>query len=267
MHDGSRFLAMQGTQRLSEIEFACDREKLKRGLLEETTLKLEEEKRRSEEILYSMMPREIAERMKNGDRELTTCETFDDVTILFGYVADFTEICNKVEATEVVKLVREVFSLFDLLSENHKVYKFETIGGGLYMLVSGVPVKIVGHAREMSIMALSMLEKIQTVVNPFTNRPLELQIGIHSGPVVAGVIGQATLQYCLFGHTVNIASRMQTTGAKMKIHLSEATNKELAGTGFITEYRGSIPVKGVGNLDTYWLNGRDASYLNSAGAV
>jgi len=74
MHDGSRFLAMQGTQRLSEIEFACDREKLKRGLLEETTLKLEEEKRRSEEILYSMMPREIAERMKNGDRELTTCE-------------------------------------------------------------------------------------------------------------------------------------------------------------------------------------------------
>ncbi|XP_065051072.1 soluble guanylate cyclase 88E-like [Rhopilema esculentum] len=263
MHDGSRFLTIQGTQRLSEIEFSCDREKLKRELLKDTTKKLEEEKRRTEELLYSMMPREIAERMKNGDRELTTCETFDDVTILFGYVNDFTKICNKVEAMKVVQLVSEVFSLFDILSENHKVYKFETIGGGVYMLVSGVPVKINEHAREMALMALAMLEKVQTLINPLTNMPLELQIGIHSGPVVAGVIGQATLQYCLFGNTVNIASRMQTTGTKMKIHLSEATNRELQCSEFDTEYRGRVPVKGVGNLNTYWLIGlKGCSKLN-----
>eukprot|EP00794_Sanderia_malayensis_P017077 gene17077-18798_t len=258
MHDNSRLHSMQGTQRPSEIEFAWDREKLKSKMLREATRKLEKEKTRTEWLLYSMMPREIAERMKNGERELTTCETFDNVTILFGNIHNFAEICNKVSAMKVIQLVSELFSLFDILSENHRVYKFETISSGVYMLVSGAPVKIEDHAHEMALMATHMLEEVRSLQNPLSeDKPLEFQIGIHSGPVVAGVIGQTTLQYCLFGNTVNISSRMQSTGQPMRIHLSKVTNRELEGTDMKTEYRGQMPIKGVGILDTYWLIGPD----------
>ncbi|EDO40362.1 predicted protein, partial [Nematostella vectensis] len=243
MHDTSQEMALSGIKPLPQLEYARDQQ-FEQGIeLEENMRKLEEERQRSEDLLYRMVPKPIAERLKRGGNPIDTCEEFDAATVLFSYMDGFTSICTRLNAMQAVTLINNLFIKFDLLTEKHNVYKFETLGDALYMAVSGVPVRTEHHAEPMAAMALDMLKAVQLVKDPITKKPMTITVGIHSGPVAAGLVGERTLQYCLFGDTVNIASRLRTTALPMRIHISENCRECLEESDFITEFRGEIELK------------------------
>lgn len=257
LHDTSREMVLSGIKPLPQLEMARDHEFDKGKALEENMEKLAQERKRSEELLYRMMPKAIADRLRLGGKAVETCEYFENVTVMFSYLDGFVAICSQVDAMEVVNLVNNMFTSFDKLTEKHDVYKFETLGDALYMTVSGAPVKKVRHAEPISAMALDMLEAVKEIVNPASQKPITITIGMHSGPVAAGLVGEKTPQYCLFGDTVNIASRLRTTALPMRAHISEATRKCLENTDFRIEFRGLVELKGKGKTRTYWLTGRN----------
>ena len=159
---------------------------------------------------------------------------------------------------EVVTLLNSLYKLFDARIDRYDVYKVETINDS-YMVASGLPVKNGNrHAAEIGTMALDLLAGSSLFVVP--HRPedrLQLRIGIHTGPVVSGVVGSKMPRYCLFGDTVNVASRMQSTGEPMKIHMTYETKMLLDNIGgYTSELRGQMEVKGKGLMDTYWLMSR-----------
>lgn len=153
--------------------------------------------------------------------------------------------------------MNQLYTLFDNLIDEHDVYKVETIGDA-YMVVGGVPDRAPDHAEEIVTMAIDLIDICQKYRIPhMKNIPLLLRIGINTGPVVAGVVGHTMPRYCLFGDTVNIASRMESTGKPFRIHISSSTYKKLCETGrFTTSYRGETEVKGKGKLSTYWVTGK-----------
>ena len=160
---------------------------------------------------------------------------------------------------EVVTLLNSLYKLFDARIDHYDVYKVETINDS-YMVASGLPVKNGNkHAVEIATMALDLMAGSAVFIIP--HRPaerLQLRVGIHTGPVVSGVVGSKMPRYCLFGDTINTASRMETTGEPMKIHISMETKLLLDTLGrFHTEHRGLVDVKGKGKLDTYWLHGKE----------
>lgn len=180
---------------------------------------------------------------------------FDSVSILFSDVVTFTEICSRITPMEVVSLLNYMYSIFDTLTERNNVYKVETIGDA-YMVVSGAPEKEINHAEKVCDMALDMVEAITDLKDPSTGSHLRIRVGVHSGAVVAGIVGLKMPRYCLFGDSVNTASRMESTSEAMKIHISEST-KELLGPTYRVSERGEIDVKGKGAMKTYWLDERE----------
>jgi len=175
---------------------------------------------------------------------------------MFSYLDGFDHICANVTPMEVVNLVNKMFLTFDKLSEKHEVYKFETLGDAQYMVVNGVPVRKDRHVEPVAAMALDILESIKELKDPTSGTPLTVTIGMHLGPVAAGLVGEKMPQYCLFGDSVNIAARLRTTSLPMRIHISESCNECLRGTDFETEFRGLIELKGKGRTRTYWLVGK-----------
>ncbi|KAK6191013.1 hypothetical protein SNE40_002763 [Patella caerulea] len=167
---------------------------------------------------------------------------FDNVTILFSDVVGFTTICSKITPMEVVSMLNAMYTNFDKLSEKHKVYKVETIGDA-YMGVSGAPIKTKFHALYVCDMALDMVESMKDLTDPSTGQNMKIRVGIHSGTAVAGVVGIKMPRYCLFGDTVNTASRMETNGEAMKIHISEITKNSLTNYPYTYTERGSIELK------------------------
>ena len=219
--------------------------------LEQSLAELGREREKSERLLRTILPAAIAERLKNG--EATIAESFADVTVLFADLCGFTEFSERVDPQHVVALLDEIFSSFDHLANAHGVEKIKTIGDA-YMAVSGLPVPRPDHAEAMAVMAIGMQEAFRGVMR---NRglALELRIGIHSGPVAAGVIGRQKFTYDLWGDTVNIASRMESHGEPSRIHVSPAT-RALLGDAFRFADRGAVNVKGRGTLHTFFLLGR-----------
>ncbi|KAJ8868258.1 hypothetical protein PR048_029774 [Dryococelus australis] len=186
---------------------------------------------------------------------------FDSVSILFSDVVTFTEICSRITPMEVVSMLNAMYSIFDTLTERNGVYKanarcrpdqdvsvlrhqVETIGDA-YMVVSGAPEKEECHAERVCNMALDMVEAITDLKDPFTGSHLKIRVGVHSGAVVAGIVGLKMPRYCLFGDSVNTASRMESTSEPMKIHISQST-KELLSPAYKVAERGEIHVKGKG---------------------
>ncbi|XP_037034237.1 soluble guanylate cyclase 88E [Bradysia coprophila] len=255
MHDFSRDLMLAGTQQSVELKLALDQEQQKSKKLEESMRKLDDEMRRTDELLYQMIPKQVADRLRRGENPIDTCEMFDNVSILFSDVVTFTEICSRITPMEVVSMLNGMYSIFDNLTERNKVYKVETIGDA-YMVVSGAPEKDMNHAEKVCDMALDMVEAITDLKDPSTGTHLRIRVGVHSGAVVAGIVGLKMPRYCLFGDSVNTASRMESTSTAMKIHVSQTT-RDLLSESYKLAERGEIEVKGKGTMKTYWLEDRE----------
>ena len=211
---------------------------------------LEKERERSERLLLNILPAPIAERLKTSDESIA--EHSDSVTVLFADIAGFTELSARKTPHALVDLLNRVFTEFDALADVHGLEKIKTIGDA-YMAVAGLPQPWPDHAARAARMALGMHAAI-TRLAAQTGEPLALRIGLHSGPVVAGVIGRKKFSYDLWGDTVNTASRMESHGVAGAVQCSEAS-ATLLQTSFQLEYRGLADIKGKGEMRTYLLAG------------
>ena len=218
------------------------------GALECSLADLTREREKSERLLRNILPDTIAERLKNNVS--TIAETYSSVSVLFADLCGFTTFSERVDASQLVDLLDDIFSAFDHLANAYGVEKIKTIGDA-YMAVAGLPEPRDDHAEAVAGMALGMLEAFRGVMR---NRGLsmEVRIGIHSGPVVAGVIGKHKFSYDLWGDTVNTASRMESHGEPSRVHVSKGTYALLQDRYRFTD-RGEMNVKGKGMQQTYFL--------------
>ncbi|MGD1713136.1 adenylate/guanylate cyclase domain-containing protein [Dapis sp. BLCC M172] len=212
----------------------------------ETALRLEQQK--SDHLLLNILPAQIATKLKQNQHPIA--KRFENVTILFADIVDFTGFSARISPSELVDMLNQIFSVFDKLTEQHDLEKIKTIGDS-YMVVGGLPTAREDHAEAIANMALDMQKAIRKFFND-RGEAFQIRIGINTGPVVAGVIGIKKFIYDLWGDTVNVASRMESSGISSKIQLTEATY-QLLKDNFLLESRGSIPVKGRGEMITYWL--------------
>ncbi|TKS93231.1 Retinal guanylyl cyclase 2 [Collichthys lucidus] len=216
-------------------------------LIRERTEELEIEKQKTEKLLTQMLPPSVAEALKVGGT--VEPEYFDSVSLYFSDIVGFTTISAHSEPIEVVDLLNNLYTVFDAIIGNHDVYKVETIGDA-YMVASGVPVLNENrHAAEIANMALDILSAVGTFkMRHMPDVPVRIRIGLHTGPCVAGVVGLTMPRYCLFGDTVNTASRMEATGLPYRIHVHESTVKVLRdlNLGYKLELRGRTEVKANG---------------------
>ena len=212
---------------------------------------LRHQQEQTERLLLNILPASIANRLKQGAG--TIAENFDDVTVLFADIVGFTQIATSVSATTLVNLLNQIFSALDRLSLKYGLEKIKSIGDA-YMLVGGLPTRSLNHPQKVALMALDMQNAIANF-NQINSLNLNIRIGIHTGSVVAGVIGLQKFTYDLWGNTVNIASRMESHGLPGKIQVTIDTYKRLCDE-FILEKRGEILVKGKGKMVTYLLIGK-----------
>ncbi|XP_072852075.2 guanylate cyclase soluble subunit beta-2 isoform X2 [Pogona vitticeps] len=248
-HDVTRDLILLNQQRLAEMELSNQLER-KKEELRILSKHLEEEKKKTETLLYAMLPKHVANQLKEGKR--VEAGEFKECTILFSDVVTFTNICAQCEPIQIVLLLNAMYLRFDRLTTVHDVYKVETIGDA-YMVVGGVPVPVSTHAERVANFALGMIIAAKDIKNPVSGNPIQIRVGIHTGPVLAGVVGEKMPRYCLFGDTVNIASRMESHGVPSKIHLSASVHQCLKDKNFEMLERGEIDVKGKGKMHTYFL--------------
>lgn len=208
-------------------------------------------KKKSDHLLLNILPAAIVENLKKGAG--SAAERFDSATVLFADIVDFTSMAARTSPLELVSLLNQIFSRFDELTEKHGLEKIKTIGDA-YMVVGGLPVPRVDHLEAIANMALDM----QVAIGDFKtdiDRPFQIRIGIHTGQVVAGVIGTKKFTYDLWGDTVNVAFRMESQGLPGYIQVTAAIYDRLKDE-YVFEERGTITVKGKGEMITYWLKAK-----------
>ncbi|XP_047130308.1 uncharacterized protein LOC100197588 isoform X2 [Hydra vulgaris] len=232
------------------------------AIVAERTMDLKEQKDKCDLLLTKMLPPLIAEELKSGNNPKP--EFFSCVTVYFSDVVGFGKMCSTCTPYEIVDLLNDLYSVMDDIIESFDCYKVETIGD-CYMVVSGLPVRNGDqHACEVANMSLQLLSSLNGIgYRHLAGSQVQLRIGMHSGPVVAGVVGIKMPRYCLFGDTVNTASRMESGGFALKIHLSEDTYKILQTfEGYQFFCRGERQVKGRGLMTTYYLIGKEGASYN-----
>ncbi|KZS08548.1 Uncharacterized protein APZ42_027199 [Daphnia magna] len=218
------------------------------GLVSKTT-ELKRERKRCDRLLCQMLPKAVVRQLKQ--RRQVPAESFDSVTIYFSDIVGFTAISASSTPLEIIAFLNALYKMFDSKLERYDVYKVETIGDA-YMVVSGLPHRNgLKHVGEIATMSLDLIAGVKSFRIPHRpNQPVSIRIGFNTGPCVAGVVGTKMPRYCLFGDTINTASRMESTGEAMKIHISTSAKEALdAIGGYHTELRGM--------MDTFWLTGKE----------
>ncbi len=212
---------------------------------------LEVERGKSESLLRNILPMRIAERLKHG--ETTIVDSLSEVSVLFADVVGFSALASRVSSVELVRFLDDIFTEFDALAEAQGLEKIKTIGDA-YMVVGGLPTPRDDHADAVAELALNMMACVK---GGFGDRsiPIQLRIGLNTGPVVAGIIGRSKFSYDLWGETVNLASRMESMSAPGRIHVAEPAYLRLRDR-YRFESRGMVEVKGKGKLPSWFLVGR-----------
>uniref|UniRef100_A0A8C2MRI1 Guanylate cyclase n=1 Tax=Cricetulus griseus TaxID=10029 RepID=A0A8C2MRI1_CRIGR len=231
-------------------------------LVEERTQLYKAERDRADRLNFMLLPRLVVKSLK--EKGIVEPELYEEVTIYFSDIVGFTTICKYSTPMEVVDMLNDIYKSFDQIVDHHDVYKVETIGDA-YVVASGLPMRNGNrHAVDISKMALDILSFMGTFeLEHLPGLPVWIRIGVHSGPCAAGVVGIKMPRYCLFGDTVNTASRMESTGLPLRIHMSSSTIAILKRTDcqFLYEVRGETYLKGRGTETTYWLTGmKDQEY-------
>lgn len=209
------------------------------------------EREKAERLLLNILPQPVADQLKQGQNIIA--DSFAEVTVLFADIVDFTPLSAGMAPKELVALLTEVFSTFDRLAERYQLEKIKTVGDA-YMVVGGLPTPRPDHVEAIADIALDM-QRESARIRTARNEPIHLRIGIHTGPVVAGVIGAKKFSYDLWGDTVNIADRMQSHGVCDHIQVTAAIFERL-GNAYLFERRGRIPIKGKGKMLTFFLTGK-----------
>jgi adenylate cyclase len=212
---------------------------------------LEQEKQRSETLLLNILPQKIVTRMRNG--EMVIADRVTETTILFCDLVGFTTISQELPPERVIDFLGKIFAAFDHLAAAQGVEKIKTIGDA-YMAAAGIPEAQSDHALRIAMLAVRMLEAVNDIARQ-TDIELKARIGIHTGPIVAGVIGTHKFAYDIWGDTVNTASRMESHSLPGRIQVS-ATTRSMLGDRFDFEPRGTIEIKGKGAMETYFMNAR-----------
>jgi adenylate cyclase len=206
---------------------------------------------RSERLLLNVLPKSISIRLKDDDKVIA--DGFAEVTVLFADLVGFTELSQRLDAAALVNMLNHVFSAFDDLAAELGLEKIKTIGD-CYMVAAGLPDPRPDHVEAAARMALGMRDALNRI-NGEAGYGLKVRIGLHTGPVIAGVIGKRKFIYDLWGDTVNTASRMESSGVEQEIQVTQAVRDRLVGK-FELASRGVIKVKGKGELETYFLRGK-----------
>lgn len=219
----------------------CEREENRAEELE-TSLNLADSwKKQGDELLYSMIPRTVADRLRSGQDPLQTCQSFEEVTVIFAEIQEDESLVesNQIQsAMNTVSTLNSAFSSFDELITSPYAYKVETVGK-VYMAVSGAPDENPLHVQNAADLSMKMIKQIQDL----NISGVTVKIGFHSGPVVAGIVGLKVPRYCLFGDTVNTASRMESSGEANRIQVSGYSAKKLKKLGYKVTFRGQVSVK------------------------
>ncbi|MGB3492845.1 MAG: adenylate/guanylate cyclase domain-containing protein [Elainellaceae cyanobacterium] len=246
-------------ERLLELRLRIQEQNESLRLIQQQQQSLLQEKERSEKLLLSIFPKTIAEQLKvSSDRQSAIeskflVECFNSATVLFADIVNFTEISSQCSPNQIVRMLNEVFSRFDQLANRYQLEKIKTIGDA-YMVAGGLPHLMPCHIEAVANMALDIQTEIQTIFDP-QEQPIVVRMGIHTGEVMAGVIGRQKFIYDLWGDAVNMASRMESQGLPGKIQVTGEIYDAL-GDRYFLEQRGLVAVKGKGDVMTYWLNGR-----------
>ncbi len=215
--------------------------------------RIEQEQAKAEALLRNVLPAAVVDRLKSGDEVIA--DSLADVTILFADIVDFTPLAAQLSATELVSLLNKIFTMFDQLAVQYRVEKIKTVGDA-YMAVGGLPGTREDHTVAVADMALAMLRTMRGFAIRLPH-PLSVRVGISTGPAVGGVIGRKRFAYDLWGHAVNTASRMETTGEADRIQVCDRT-RQVLGDAFEFTPRGEIEVKGIGAMPAFFLERRRA---------
>jgi len=256
MHDFSRDLLLASSQQSNELKDALAAEVERTKAMEDSMSKLDREMRRSDELLSQMMPKSVAQKIKEGASAVETCEIFEMVTIVFNDIPMFGDICAQCDGMQIVGMLNNMFGMFDVLSDKNKVYKVETVKD-CFVGVAGAPERCKNHAELIMDMAMDMRDVVQFVKDPRPNSDghIKIRLGSHSGQVVGGIVGNKCPRYCLFGDAMNTSSRMMSFGQEQNIHVS-STVKGLLPASYTVKERGKVTVKGKGEMVTYWVESK-----------
>lgn len=230
--------------RLSREELLHDLERQ----VEERTADLNAERNKSEKLLRNMLPASIAKRLKNGE----TIADRHQASVVFVDMVGFTKWASQLSATDLVVHLGQLFGEFDGITHKHGLEKIKTIGD-CYMAAAGLPQPQADHAERAVRMGLDIIRAMPRICIAL-NAPVQVRVGIHCGPLVAGVIGSVKPFYDIWGDTVNIASRMESHGLPGRLHISDDVRAAL-GKGFELEKRGEIEIKNRGAMTTWFVNG------------
>merc|ERR1712038_2040810 len=256
MHDYSRDIMLATTQEQIQMKMLLDAAEKKAAQLESQQKKLGEIMKKSDDLISQMLPKKVADDLAKGKSNEEVCEAYEMVTMLFSDIVTFTVICSHLKPLQVVMFLNNLYTLFDFLVDQNQVYKVETIGDA-YLIVAGCPVKATNHALKICDMAFDMMDGISMLKDPGTGKDVQMRIGCHSGPVVAGIVGLKMPRYCLFGLNVGLTEKFESNSQPMKIHVSEPC-KQLLSAQYKCEQRDDAEVREkCGGHMSYFLVSKD----------